>query len=135
MEKLKKQSSTLKTGLNFEFLLGRTLREQWSLYKLAYFMLITSSMCPIQLFQTRFQLYCRHKNFNSCCKEEHLKGNRDWNVFRAHFTMDPDSQSPVWFSDSTYKKYLKESERAISSDLIRHTRSNLQNFSAPPQPW
>ena len=26
MEKLKKQSSTLKTGLNFEFLLGRTLR-------------------------------------------------------------------------------------------------------------
>ena len=38
----------------------------------------TSSMCPIQLFQTRFQLHCRHKKFNSCCKEEHLKGNRDW---------------------------------------------------------
>ena len=50
------------------------------MYRLANCMLITSSMCPIQLFQTRFQLHWTHKNFNSCCKEEHLKGNRDWNV-------------------------------------------------------
>ena len=75
--------------------------EQWSMYRLANCMLITSSMCPIQLFQTRFQLHCRHKNFNSHWKEEHLKGNRDWNVFCAHFTMDPDSQSPVWCSNTT----------------------------------
>ena len=89
------------------------------------------SMCPIQLFQTRFQLHCRHKNFNSCCKE-HLKGNRDRNVFCAHFTMDPDSQLPVWCRETTYKKCLKEYEIEISSDL---NRSNLQNFPARGQPW
>ena len=30
-------------------------------------------------------------HFNSSCKEEHLKGNRDWSLFCAHFTMDRDS--------------------------------------------
>ena len=65
--------------------------------------IITSSMCPIQLFQTRFQLYCRQQHFNSFDKEEHLKGNRVWNVFLVHFSMDPDSQSPVWCSETTLK--------------------------------
>ena len=40
-------------------------------------MMITSSLHPIQLFQTRFQLHCSHKHFNSCCKEEHFKSNRN----------------------------------------------------------
>ena len=39
--------------------------------------------------------------------------------------MDPDSQSPVWCNETTFKKSLKECETAISSDL---GRSNLQNF-------
>ena len=33
-------------------------------------------MCPNQLFQTRFQLYCRQKHFNSFDKE-HLKGESE----------------------------------------------------------
>ena len=46
------------------------------------------------------------------------------NVFCAHFIMDPDSQSPVWFSDPTYKKCLKESERAIfeRSDQVKFAK-------------
>ena len=39
--------------------------------------------------------------------------------------MEPDSQSPVWCNETTFKKSLKEYETAISSDL---GRSNLQNF-------
>ena len=117
MEKLKKQSPTQKTGLNFEFLLGRTS----GAIKPAQgnCMMITSSMCPIQLFQTRFQLYCRHENSNSYCKEEHLKCNRGWNVFLAHFIMDPDLQSPV--------HNLKNLGRSLRwwTDL---NRSNLQNL-------
>ena len=47
-------------------------------------MMITSNMCPIQLFQTSFQLHCRHKHSNSCSKEEHLKDNRDCEMFFRH---------------------------------------------------
>ena len=47
-------------------------------------MMITSSMSPIQLLQTRFHLHWRHKHFNSCCKEEHCKGNRDCAMFFVH---------------------------------------------------
>ena len=68
-------------------------------------------MCPIQ---TRVQLHCKDKNFNSCNKEEHLKG--------SHHQFD---------AAKTLKKTLKESEIAISSIL---DRSNLQNFSTWCQP-
>ena len=75
--------------------------EQSSLYKLANCMMITSSMCPIQLFQTRF--HCIADIRILILVEEHLKGNGDWNDFHANFTMDPDSQSPVSSSDTTLK--------------------------------
>ena len=81
-------------------------------------MMITSSICPIQLFQTRFQLHCRHRNFNSCCKEEYLNGNRYWNVFCAHFTIDPDPQSPVWCSDTNLKMFEGVRFRAIWTSQI-----------------
>ena len=64
-------------------------------------MMITSSMCPIQLFQTRF--HCIADIRILILVEEHLKGNGDWNDFHANFTMDPDSQSPVSSSDTTLK--------------------------------
>ena len=59
-------------------------------------MMITSSMCPLQLFQKRFQLYTTDINiFIPAAKKNTLKGTETENVFRAHFIMDPDLRSPV----------------------------------------
>ena len=83
-------------------------------------MIINSSMCPIKLFQTSFQLHCRLFNFNSFCKEEQLKCNRDCVMFlRAQFTMDPDLK--YQFDAATLLKInllrsLKEI--VISGDLL-----------------
>ena len=92
-------------------------------------MIITSSMCPIQLFQTRFQLYCRQQHFNSFDKEEHLKGNRVWNVFLVHFSMDPDSQSPF----DVVKLLKKMFEEVWDCDFERSEQLKFAKFlrSAP----
>ena len=100
MEKLKKQSSTNKTRLNFQFLLCKTLGAIKPVQ--VNCMMITCG--PTQLFQASFQSHCRHKNFNSCYKKEHLKGNRDCErLFCAHFTMGQDS--PV--TSLIQRHYLK----------------------------
>ena len=64
--------------------------------------------------QTSFQLHCRHKHSNSCCKEEHLKGNRDCEIFFVHIlTWTQIYQSPVSCSDSTLWRSLRSQFQAI----------------------
>ena len=47
---------------------------------------MTSSLCSIQLFQRKFQLHCQQNHFNSCSKEEHLKGHGDCKMFLVHIS-------------------------------------------------
>ena len=89
-------------------------------------MMITSRMCPIQPFQTMFQLHCRHKNSNSCCKEEHFKGEAK--MFFVHILPWTKIHSHQFDAATLLKKMF---EVAISTDL---NRSNLQNFSTSHQP-
>ena len=92
VKKRKNQSSTWRTRLIFEFLLVKTKGTN----NQVNCMMITSSMCPIQLFQTSFQLHCRINILILVANKNTLKRHqRLWNVFHAHFTMDPDLQSPV----------------------------------------
>ena len=108
MEKLKKQSSTHKTRLNFQFLLCKTL----GAIKPVQVNCMMTTCGPTQLFQASFQSHCRHKNFNSCFKEEHLKGNRDCErLFCAHFTMDQDSPVTSLIKQHYLKKNLWRSLR------------------------
>ena len=67
MEKLKKQSSTLKTRLNFEFLLDRTSAAIKPVQ--VNCMMITSSMLPYSIFSNKVSI-SDVKIFYSCCKEE-----------------------------------------------------------------
>ena len=82
-----KSSLQLKTRLIFEFLLRKILGTVKHVQ--VNCMRLTSSMCPIQLFQANFQLHCRPILILDA-KKNTLKGT-DWNVFCAHFTMDRDS--------------------------------------------
>ena len=67
MEKLKKQSSTLKTRLNFEFLLDRTSAAIKAVQ--VNCMMMPPSMLHYSIVSNKVSI-SDVKNFYSCCKEE-----------------------------------------------------------------
>ena len=122
MKKLKKQSSTSKAVLTFEFLHGKT---SGAIKCVQVNCLITLSMCPIQLLQTRFQLHFRQNYFNSCCKEEHLKGNRDCRMFLCTFYHGP--RFPV--TSLMQRNYFRNLfEEVWDSDFQRSGQVKLAKF-------
>ena len=100
IDKLKKQSLTYRTILNFEFLLGKTSGAIKPVQVNS--MMITSSMCPYSIVSNKVSTAFQTKNFNSCCKEEQHKGNIDCRMFWVHiFPWTQTHQSPVWCSNTT----------------------------------
>ena len=84
------------------------------------------------MFQTSFQLHCRHKNFNSCCKEEHPKRQQIQMFFMHILTWTQIHQSPVWCNNTTYKKILEgvwysDFELSEQAMMVLHESLNSWN--------
>ena len=73
----------------------------------------------IQLLQTSFQLRCRHKHFNYCCKENTLKAQKTEKCFSCTCYQRPRFTVTSLMQWHYIKKSLKGSEIAISSNLDR----------------